>query len=66
LIDRPIRPIIDEGWRFDTQILTWVLSFDHAHPPEPLAICAASAALAISDVWSYGFCIGFEARTTIT
>lgn len=50
LIDRPIRPIIDEGWRFDTQILTWVLSYDNAHPPEPLAICAASAALAISDV----------------
>lgn len=50
LIDRPIRPVIDEGWKCDTQVLTWLLSYDSTHPPEPLAICAASAALAISDV----------------
>ena len=30
------------------QVLTWVLSYDGQHSPEPLAITAAGAALAIS------------------
>lgn len=50
LIDRPIRPMIDSGWQHDTQILTWVLSYDKTNGPEALAICAASAATAISEV----------------
>lgn len=50
LIDRPLRPMIAKGFYHDTQILSWVFSYDSVHPPEPLAIVAASAALALSDI----------------
>jgi len=50
LVDRPLRPMFCEGWAFDTQVLQWVLSFDGVNSPEPLAITAAGAALAISDI----------------
>lgn len=50
LIDRPIRPMIHEGWQHETQLLSWVLSYDKQNSYEPLAICASSAALAISEV----------------
>jgi len=50
LIDRPLRPMIAEGWQFETQVLTHVLSYDRVHPLEALSICAASAAMAISHV----------------
>lgn len=36
-----------------TQVLTWVLSYDGEQPPEPLAITAAGAALAVSGARSY-------------
>ncbi|MCB1213491.1 MAG: polyribonucleotide nucleotidyltransferase, partial [Chlamydiia bacterium] len=50
LIDRPIRPLILEGYTHDTQIITQVLSYDETYSTEPFAICAASAALALSSV----------------
>lgn len=50
LIDRPLRPMIQKGWYHDTQILSYVLSYDGVHMPDPLAICATSAALVISDI----------------
>lgn len=50
LIDRPIRPMIAEGYRHDTQLITTVLSYDGVHTPEALAITAASAALVLSDI----------------
>lgn len=50
LIDRPIRPLFPNGYYNETQILNYVLSYDGVHSPDPLAICAASAAIAISDV----------------
>ncbi|KAK9830771.1 hypothetical protein WJX74_006445 [Apatococcus lobatus] len=50
LVDRPLRPMFPQGWANDTQVLTWVMSYDGAHSPEPLAITAASAALVISDI----------------
>jgi len=50
LIDRPIRPMIADGWQHETQILTWVLSYDKSHATEPLSICSASAAMCISEV----------------
>ncbi len=50
LIDRPIRPMIKEGWQHDTQILTWVLSYDKVVPTEALSICSSSAAMCISEV----------------
>ncbi|MBI3237125.1 MAG: polyribonucleotide nucleotidyltransferase [Chlamydiales bacterium] len=50
LIDRPIRPMFEEGFYQEVQLLAYVLSYDGVHSPEPLAICAASAALTISDI----------------
>lgn len=50
LIDRPLRPLIAEGWRHETQLLNWVLSYDGLRSCDPLAITAAAAALWISDI----------------
>ena len=50
LVDRPLRPMIAAGWPHSVQVLQWVLSYDFVHSPEPLAITAAGAALALSDV----------------
>ncbi|KAL0019747.1 hypothetical protein WJX77_011122 [Trebouxia sp. C0004] len=50
LTDRPIRPMFETGWNRETQLLTWVLSYDGEQSPEPLAITAAGAALAVSDI----------------
>lgn len=50
LIDRPIRPMFPDGYYNEVQILSYVISFDQQNSPEPLAICAASAALCISDI----------------
>ena len=50
LMDRPLRPMFEEGLHNELQVLAYVLSYDGVHGPEPLAICAASAALVISDI----------------
>jgi polyribonucleotide nucleotidyltransferase len=50
LIDRPIRPMFEEGYFCETQILVYVWSYDGVVSPDPLALCAASAALVISDI----------------
>lgn len=50
LIDRPLRPLLPDGWRRETQVLSWVLSFDNESSVAPLAITAAAAAVAISDI----------------
>ncbi len=50
LIDRPIRPMFEEGYYRDTQLITTVYSYDGVHSPDPLAICANSAALVLSDI----------------
>lgn len=50
LIDRSLRSNLEEGWNYETQLLTWLLSYNKINRPGPLAICAASAALAISEV----------------
>lgn len=50
LIDRPIRPMFPEGYHNEVQLLAYVFSYDGVHSPDPLAICAASAALVISDI----------------
>src|SRR3984885_4551473 len=49
-IDRPLRPMFEEGYFNEVQILAYVWSYDGLNLPDPLAICAASAALAISDI----------------
>ena len=50
LIDRPIRPLFPEGYAYEVQLLSYVMSYDTIHLPDPLAICGASAALMISDI----------------
>jgi len=50
LVDRPIRPMMYKGWGYETQILQWVMSYDGTRSTDALAITAASAALAVSDI----------------
>ncbi|KAL5539031.1 hypothetical protein UlMin_043691 [Ulmus minor] len=50
LIDRPLRPTILKGFYHETQILSWVLSYDGLHSPDSLAITAAGIAVALSEV----------------
>ncbi len=50
LIDRPLRPLFEEGYYNEVQVLSYVWSYDGVHSPDPLAICGASAALVLSDI----------------
>lgn len=50
LIDRPLRPLISSGWRHETQLLSWVLSYDGIRSCDPLAITSSATALYLSDV----------------
>ncbi len=50
LIDRPLRPSFQKGYRQETQIIALVLSADGDNDPDVLAINAASAALFISEI----------------
>ncbi|KAF5725748.1 polyribonucleotide nucleotidyltransferase 1 chloroplastic isoform X1 [Tripterygium wilfordii] len=50
LIDRPLRPTMLKGFYHETQILSWVLSYDGLHPPDSLAVTAAGIAVALSEV----------------
>ncbi|MDE7168943.1 MAG: polyribonucleotide nucleotidyltransferase, partial [Mucispirillum sp.] len=50
LIDRPLRPLFDDGYRNETQVVATVLSADSNSLPDILALNAASAALMISDI----------------
>jgi polyribonucleotide nucleotidyltransferase len=50
LIDRPIRPLFQEGFRSETQVIALVLSADSENDPDVCALNGASAALAVSDI----------------
>jgi len=50
LIDRPLRPSFQKGYRQETQIIALVLSADGENDPDVLAINAASAALTVSEI----------------
>jgi len=50
LIDRPLRPLFPQNYKFETQIIASVLSFDKQNDPAPLGIFGASAAITISDI----------------
>jgi polyribonucleotide nucleotidyltransferase len=50
LIDRPIRPLFPKGLRHDVQVIAMPFAVDQACPPDVLAICAAGAALTVSDL----------------
>lgn len=54
LIDRPIRPLFPEGYFYEIQIMSAVLSADGINDPDILAINGASCALTISDIPFYG------------
>ncbi len=50
LIDRPLRPLFSDNYRNDTQVAAFVYSYDSENDSDVIAACAASAALAISDI----------------
>lgn len=50
LIDRPLRPLFPEHYRFETQIIAFVISAEPDINPDILALNGASAALRISDI----------------
>ena len=50
IIDRPLRPLMCDGWKHETQLLSWVLSYDGKRDTEVLGATACSAAMYISDV----------------
>jgi polyribonucleotide nucleotidyltransferase len=50
LIDRPMRPAFPDGFRHEVHVVVTVLSVDNENPSDVLAVNAASAALAISDI----------------
>ncbi|HUR96552.1 MAG TPA: polyribonucleotide nucleotidyltransferase, partial [Pyrinomonadaceae bacterium] len=50
LIDRPIRPLFADGYRFETQIVGTVISSDAENDPDVIAITGASCALYLSDI----------------
>ena len=50
LIDRPIRPLFPQGYRFDTQVVVTVLAHDLENDPDILAMVAVSAALTLSGI----------------
>ncbi|MBN1915344.1 MAG: polyribonucleotide nucleotidyltransferase [Parachlamydiales bacterium] len=49
-IDRSIRPLFPDGYYNEVQILSSVYSYDAEYQPDVLSICAASAALLLSDI----------------
>src|SRR5688500_10511535 len=50
LIDRPVRPLFADGYRFETQIVASVISSDSENDPDVIAITGASCALYLSDI----------------
>ena len=58
LIDRPLRPQFPKGLRNDVQVIAMPFAVDQECPPDVLAICAAGAAVAISDIPANGYTAG--------
>ncbi|MGI9056430.1 MAG: polyribonucleotide nucleotidyltransferase [Pyrinomonadaceae bacterium] len=50
LIDRPVRPLFPEGYRYETQIVSTIISADPGNDPDVIAITGASCALYLSDI----------------
>ncbi|MBK9153600.1 MAG: polyribonucleotide nucleotidyltransferase [Chloracidobacterium sp.] len=50
LIDRPVRPLFPDNYRFETQIVGTVISSDAENDPDVIAITGASCALYLSDI----------------
>src|SRR5438105_14876696 len=50
MTDRRLRPLVPQGYLYDTQIISMLLSADGQNDPDILAINGASAALCVSDI----------------
>ena len=50
LIDRPMRPLFSKDFKREIQVVPTVISTDQINPPDVAAMCAASAAVTISDI----------------
>ncbi len=50
LIDRPIRPLFNDGFRNEVQVINTVLSVDQDNSPEMTALLGSSLALLISQI----------------
>jgi polyribonucleotide nucleotidyltransferase len=50
LVDRALRPLFNDDFHAETQIIISLLSGDKVNMPDALACLAASAALAVSDI----------------
>ncbi|XP_053985161.1 polyribonucleotide nucleotidyltransferase 1, mitochondrial [Hylaeus volcanicus] len=50
IIDRSVRPLFEQGYSHETQLICNLLAVDGLHEPDVLSINAASATLSISDV----------------
>ncbi len=50
LIDRPIRPMFDENFRNEVQVINTILSVDPDNSPEMTALFGSSLALGISNI----------------
>jgi len=50
MIDRPVRPLFDDGFKNETQVIALVLSADPEIEPGMHAIVGASTALFVSDI----------------
>jgi polyribonucleotide nucleotidyltransferase len=50
MTDRPLRPLFAQGYFYDTQVISILLSADGENDPDILSINGASAALCVSDI----------------
>src|SRR3989440_4429417 len=50
MTDRPLRPLFPQGYFYDTQVISILLSADGENDPDILSINGASAALCVSDI----------------
>lgn len=50
MIDRSLRPLFNQYYNYETQIICNTLAVDSVHSPDVLSINAASAAIAVSDI----------------
>jgi polyribonucleotide nucleotidyltransferase len=50
LIDRPMRPLFSKDFKREIQIVPTTISADQVHPPDTIAMVAASAAVTVSDI----------------
>ncbi len=50
IIDRPLRPLFDDGYSRETQVIATVLSYDDMTNPVSASLLGASAALMVSDI----------------